>query len=120
RCRRRAHRAAGDRRSASLLEERARRSRRPAVDRADAAGGAGSLCRRGLRAERRPARDADPRGSVIARYSRPAMGRVWSDQRRLAAWLEVELAALEGWAELGAVPASAVVQIRAAARPARL
>src|SRR5438445_1629540 len=45
------------------------------------------------------------------------MARVWSDERRLAAWLEVELAALEGWAELGAVPASAVVQIRAAARP---
>ncbi len=45
------------------------------------------------------------------------MARVWSDERRLAAWLEVELAALEGWAEVGAVPASAVVQIRAAARP---
>jgi adenylosuccinate lyase len=54
---------------------------------------------------------------VIARYSRPEMAGVWSDERRLAAWLEVELAALEGWAEVGAVPASVVVQIRAAARP---
>src|SRR6266849_4783157 len=45
------------------------------------------------------------------------MARVWSDERRLATWLEVELAALEGWAEVGAVPASAVAQIRAAARP---
>jgi adenylosuccinate lyase len=54
---------------------------------------------------------------VIARYSRPAMARVWSDERRLAAWLEVELAALEGWAEVGAVPASAVVHMRATARP---
>ena len=45
------------------------------------------------------------------------MASVWSDERKLAAWLEVELAALEGWAEVGAVPASAVAQIRAAARP---
>jgi adenylosuccinate lyase len=49
---------------------------------------------------------------VIARYSRPAMTRVWSDEGKLARWLEVELAALEGWAEVGAVPADAVREIR--------
>src|SRR5207248_1869817 len=45
--------------------------------------------------------------SVIARYSRPAMARIWSDEVRLAAWLEVELAATAAWAELGVVPAEA-------------
>jgi adenylosuccinate lyase len=42
---------------------------------------------------------------VIARYSRPAMARIWSDEGRLATWLQVELAATAAWAELGTVPA---------------
>jgi adenylosuccinate lyase len=54
---------------------------------------------------------------VIARYSRPAMQQVWSDENRLARWLEVELAALEGWAETGAVPPDAVEAIREHAVP---
>ncbi|MBD0338704.1 MAG: adenylosuccinate lyase, partial [Thermoleophilia bacterium] len=54
---------------------------------------------------------------MIARYSRPAMAAVWSDESRLARWLEVELAALEGWGELGAVPADAVAAIRERAMP---
>jgi adenylosuccinate lyase len=54
---------------------------------------------------------------VIPRYSRPAMARIWSDESKLARWLEVELAALEGWAEEGAVPADAVREIRETARP---
>jgi adenylosuccinate lyase len=49
---------------------------------------------------------------VIARYSRPAMAQVWSDERKLAAWLEVELAALDAWAELGVVPAEAARAVR--------
>jgi adenylosuccinate lyase len=49
---------------------------------------------------------------VIARYSRPAMRRIWSDEEKLARWLEVELAALEGWAESGVVPEDAVAAIR--------
>ncbi len=60
---------------------------------------------------------------VIARYSRPAMTHIWSDETRLARWLEVELAALEGWAEQGAVPRAAVDAIRATAvapSPARV
>jgi adenylosuccinate lyase len=39
------------------------------------------------------------------------MTRIWSDETKLARWLEVELAALEGWAELGAVPRAAVDEI---------
>jgi adenylosuccinate lyase len=40
------------------------------------------------------------------------MKRIWSDESRLSRWLEVELAALEGWAEVGAVPREAVEAIR--------
>jgi adenylosuccinate lyase len=50
---------------------------------------------------------------VIARYSRPEMSRIWSEQGKLARWLEVELAALDGWAETGAIPAADVATIRA-------
>jgi len=49
---------------------------------------------------------------VIARYSRPAMARIWSDEGKLAAWLEVELAALDAFAELGTIPPDAVATIR--------
>jgi adenylosuccinate lyase len=45
------------------------------------------------------------------------MAKVWSDERKLELWLEVELAALEAWAEFGAVPAEAVREIRGRARP---
>jgi adenylosuccinate lyase len=54
---------------------------------------------------------------VIARYARPAMAKIWSDESRLARWLDVELAALDGWAEVGAVPAEDVAEIRAQAVP---
>jgi len=43
------------------------------------------------------------------------MARIWSDEGRLARWLDVELAALDGWAEVGAVPADAVREIHARA-----
>src|SRR5262245_42541925 len=43
------------------------------------------------------------------------MDAVWSEQRKLANWLEVELAALDGWAEVGAIPAADVAAIRGAA-----
>ena len=49
---------------------------------------------------------------MIERYSRREMANVWSDESKLARWLEVELAALEGWAEIGVVPAEAVAAIR--------
>src|SRR5438105_7285594 len=45
------------------------------------------------------------------------MTSIWSDEGRLARWLEVELAALDGWAELGTIPAADVTAIRAAAHP---
>jgi len=45
------------------------------------------------------------------------MSRIWSEEGRLARWLEVELAALDGWGELGTIPAADVAAIRAAAKP---
>jgi adenylosuccinate lyase len=40
------------------------------------------------------------------------MARIWSDESKLARWLDVELAALEGWAEVGAIPSEDVAEIR--------
>ena len=44
------------------------------------------------------------------------MGAVWSDERRFTRWLDVEIAAIAGWAELGVVPADAVSAVREPAR----
>ena len=49
---------------------------------------------------------------MISRYSRPAMAAVWSDESKLRRWLDVELAALEGWAEVGVVPPAVAAAIR--------
>ena len=43
------------------------------------------------------------------------MARIWSDEGKLERWLEVELAALDGWAETGVVPVEAAREIRSAA-----
>jgi adenylosuccinate lyase len=43
------------------------------------------------------------------------MSRIWSEEGKLARWLEVELAALDAWGELGAVPAADAAAIRAKA-----
>src|ERR671934_2774374 len=44
------------------------------------------------------------------------MARIWSDESRLARWLDVELAALDAWAEVGAIPTDDVRQIHACIR----
>src|SRR5882672_4210009 len=44
------------------------------------------------------------------------MAGVWSEERKLERWLEVELAALDAWAEIGVVPAEAAQEIRARAQ----
>jgi len=41
---------------------------------------------------------------VIDRYDVPALSAVWSDEARMANWLEIELLAVEAWAELGVIP----------------
>jgi adenylosuccinate lyase len=45
------------------------------------------------------------------------MARIWSDEGKLAAWLEVEQAATAAWAELGVVPGDAAARIAQAAPP---
>lgn len=45
---------------------------------------------------------------MIARYTRPEMGAIWSDQHKYECWLKVEIAASEALAETGEVPQSAV------------
>jgi adenylosuccinate lyase len=45
------------------------------------------------------------------------MARIWSDESKLARWLYVELAALEGWADVGAIPREDVAEITARAVP---
>jgi adenylosuccinate lyase len=50
---------------------------------------------------------------MIARYTNPEMGRIWSEQRRYETWLQVELAAAEAMAEAGIVPADAARDLRA-------
>jgi adenylosuccinate lyase len=49
---------------------------------------------------------------MIARYTRPEMGRIWSEDNKYRQWLEVELAASEALAEIGEVPADAAQALR--------
>jgi adenylosuccinate lyase len=53
---------------------------------------------------------------MIARYTSPEMGAIWSEQRRYETWLEVELAAADAMAEAGIIPADAARELRARAR----
>jgi adenylosuccinate lyase len=52
---------------------------------------------------------------MIDRYTRPEMGAVWSDQRKMECWLAVELAATDAWARGGVVPDEAASAARAQA-----
>src|SRR5215831_8242115 len=59
---------------------------------------------------------------MIERYTRPEMGRLWSEESRLQRWLDVELALVDVLAERGEAPAEAARVLRARARvdPARM
>ncbi len=49
---------------------------------------------------------------MIERYTRPEMGRIWSEENRLRMWMEVEVAACEAQAKLGRIPEKAAKVIR--------
>lgn len=49
---------------------------------------------------------------MIERYSREEMSRIWTDQNRYEAWLEVEILACEAWSKLGYIPKEDVEKIR--------
>jgi adenylosuccinate lyase len=53
---------------------------------------------------------------MIARYTHPEMGRIWSEQRRYETWLQVELAAADAMAQAGLIPPDAARELRAKAR----
>jgi adenylosuccinate lyase len=53
---------------------------------------------------------------MISRYTRPEMGRIWSDENKFRRWLDMEIATAEVEAEAGLIPKSAA---RAIARLGR-
>jgi adenylosuccinate lyase len=53
---------------------------------------------------------------MIARYTRPEMGRIWSEENSFQKWLDVEILAAEGLSRLGKVPKAAVARIKKKAR----
>jgi adenylosuccinate lyase len=53
---------------------------------------------------------------MISRYTRPEMGRIWSEENSFQKWLDVEILAAEGLARMGRVPKAAISRIRKKAR----
>jgi adenylosuccinate lyase len=53
---------------------------------------------------------------MIPRYTRPEMGRIWTDENKFQKWLEVEIATAEAEAEAGLIPQRAARAIRRKAR----
>ncbi len=53
---------------------------------------------------------------MIARYTLPRMGAIWTDENKFKRWLEVEICVCEAQVELGVIPAEAVEQIRSKAQ----
>lgn len=49
---------------------------------------------------------------MIARYTRPEMGAIWTEENKYQAWLEVEILTCEAWAEIGDIPKEDVAKIR--------
>jgi adenylosuccinate lyase len=54
---------------------------------------------------------------MIDRYTRPVMARIWGAENRLRVQLDVELAAVDGWAAIGRIPAADAEALRAHAGP---
>lgn len=49
---------------------------------------------------------------TIARYTRPEMAQIWSDETKYNTWLQVEIEACQAWANLGLIPAQDVEALR--------
>ncbi len=52
---------------------------------------------------------------MIPRYSLPEMAALFTDQARMRLWLDVEILAVEAWAEVGHIPAADAAAVRARA-----
>ena len=59
---------------------------------------------------------------MIARYTRPEMARIWSEENKFQRWLEIEILALEAWEILSKVPSGTaqIVRQRAKVDPERI
>jgi adenylosuccinate lyase len=53
---------------------------------------------------------------MIARYTRPDMGKLWDVENKYQKWLDVEIAVCEAWEELGEIPEDALKAIKKKAR----
>ena len=53
---------------------------------------------------------------MIARYTRPEMGRIWTEENQFQKWLDVEILATEALGKLGVVPKGVAARIRKKAR----
>jgi len=53
---------------------------------------------------------------MIARYTRPEMGKIWTEQAKYRTWLEIEVLACEAQSSLGIIPMEAVRTIREKAK----
>ncbi len=53
---------------------------------------------------------------MISRYTTPEIGALWTDQHKFETWLKVELAVAEVQAQMGIIPRSAFVKLRANAK----
>jgi len=53
---------------------------------------------------------------MISRYTRPAMGAIWSDTNKFRVMLDIEILSAEAWARRGAVPRAALAVIKKKAR----
>jgi len=49
---------------------------------------------------------------MISRYTRPEIGKIWTEQNKVQQWLEVELAALEALAQYGYIPKTIPSEVR--------
>jgi adenylosuccinate lyase len=58
--------------------------------------------------------DKKERSTVIDRYTRPEMGAIWSERRKIDHWVTVEIAVCEAWAERGVIPPADMEAIRGA------
>jgi len=52
---------------------------------------------------------------MIERYTRPAMGRIWSEEHKYDTWLQVEILACEAQRDMGRIPPEAVEVIKSKA-----
>ena len=53
---------------------------------------------------------------MIERYSREKMAAIWSQENKFQKWLDVEIAACEGWAKLGKIPQKSLSVIKKKAK----